>query len=130
MFCLENIVRFKTYFTVEKMTQYMLTKALTLWSLNPSELCCSKSKSIGKNEEGYVSKRVKNKNDIGIFKFVYEIPFKIKIEVLIILLCFSVCVVLLWINIIQTKLTILRNGNFKLIESYPMQLSETLYLDN
>ena len=52
------------------------------------------------------------------------------IEVLIILLCFSVCVVLLWINIIQTKLTILRNGNFKLIESYPLQQSETLYLDN
>ena len=122
-------MRFKTYFTVEKMTQYMLTKALTLWSLNPSELCCSKSKSIGKNEEGYRSKRVKKKN-IGIFKFVYEIPFKIMIEVLIILLCFSVCVVLLWINIIQTKLTILRNGNFKLIESYPTQQSETLYLDN
>ena len=112
------------------MTQYKLTKALTLWSLSPSELCSSKSKSIGKNEEGYGSKRVKNKKDIGIFKFVYEIPFKIMIEVLIILLCFSVCVVLLWINIIQTKLTILRNGNFKLIESYPLQQSETLYLDN
>ena len=123
-------MRFKTYFTVEKMTQYKLTKALTLWSLSPSELCCSKSKSIGKNEEGYGSKRVKNKKDIGIFKFVYEIPFKIMIEVLIILLCFSVCVVLLWINIIQTKLTILRNGNFKLIESYPLQQSETLYLDH
>ena len=123
-------MRFKTYFTVEKMTQYKLTKALTLWSLSPSELCSSKSKSIGKNEEGYGSKRVKNKKDIGIFKFVYEIPFKIMIEVLIILLCFSVCVVLLWINIIQTKLTILRNGNFKLIESYPLQQSETLYLDN
>ena len=123
-------MRFKTYFTVEKMTQYKLTKALTLWFLSPSELCCSKSKSIGKNEEGYGSKRVKNKKDIGIFKFVYEIPFKIMIEVLIILLCFSVCVVLLWINIIQTKLTILRNGNFKLIESYPLQQSETLYLDN
>ena len=123
-------MRFKTYFTVEKMTQYKLTKELTLWSLSPSELCCSKSKSIGKNEEGYGSKRVKNKKDIGIFKFVYEIPFKIMIEVLIILLCFSVCVVLLWINIIQTKLTILRNGNFKLIESYPLQQSETLYLDN
>ena len=55
-------MRFKIYFTVEKMTQYMLTKALKLWSLNPSELCCSKSKSIGKNEEGYRSKRVKKKN--------------------------------------------------------------------